>query len=197
ERVGVTAVRANVFSSGGPVRTGMVRVGPAELARVQVIPHPSVNPRMSAALGGRPVTAPVRTARFTSMAARERLAHVGPAPGPRDVRPNQRLAAPNAATSRGYSRTTSTGYPSTARPRLITRTQPAQRSVPFSTKLRAMESHPGRPLEPQQVNNLRAGKPAGPMRDREYIPHASSANRQKKSAPPPKSKGESESKRRH
>jgi hypothetical protein len=193
ERVGVTAVRANVFRSGGLVRTGMVHVSPAELTRAQVIPHPSVNPGMSAALAGRAVAAPVRTARFTSAAATQRLAHAGLPQGPTTLRPNQRPAP----ASRTYSRPAANAYPSTARPRLITRTAPAPRSVPFSTKLQAMQSHPGRPLEPQQVNNLRAGKPAGPMRDREYIPHPSSGNHQQRSAPPPKSKGKSESKKRN
>jgi FecR protein len=198
ERVGVTAVRGNVFRSGGFVRTGMVRVTPTELARARVIPHPSINPRMSAALGGRPVAAPVRTERFTSAAARERLARVGPVQGTRNVSPSPRPASPSVQASRSYPRPPVTGYPSTTRPRLITRTQPAPHSVPFSTNLRAMQSHPGRPLEPQQVNNLRAGRHAGPMRDQEYIPHATSANRQQtRKAPPPKSKGKSEGKSRH
>jgi hypothetical protein len=197
ERVGVTAVHANVFSSGGLVRTGMVRVSPTELARARVVPHPSINPRMSAALAGRAVPAPVRTARFTSAAARERLARGGQVQGPRSVRPNPRPGPPTGPARRSFSRPTVTGYPSTARPRLITRTQPAPRSVPFSSKLRAMQSHPGRPLEPQQINNLRAGKPAGAMRDREYIPHATSGSRKQKSAPPPNAKRESETKKRH
>jgi FecR protein len=212
ERVGTTAVRANVFSSGGLVRNAMVRVSPAQLARAQVIPHPSINPRQSAVLAGRPVAAPVPTARLTSAAARQRLASVRPLQPPVNARGNQRLVTRVPPPNRSYqaprtqaTRTFAPGpaarnYPSTTRPRLITRSAPPPRSVPFSTKLKAMQSHPGRPLEPQQVNNLRAGRPAGSMRDREYIPHPSSSNRQTQKAPskksaPSKSEGKSENKR--
>jgi hypothetical protein len=34
-----------------------------------------------------------------------------------------------------------------------------------------MLEHPGRPLEPYQLGNLRAGRPAGPMLDREFPEH--------------------------
>jgi len=59
-----------------------------------------------------------------------------------------------------------------APPRLITRSPLPARNVPFSAQQQAMQAHPGRPLEPQQQENLRAGKPAGPVRDREFPPHA-------------------------
>jgi hypothetical protein len=35
-----------------------------------------------------------------------------------------------------------------------------------------MDQHPGRPLEPQQRANISAGRPAGPMTDREVPAHA-------------------------
>jgi hypothetical protein len=212
ERVGMTAVRANVFNSGAPVRNSMVRVNATQLARARVIPHPSVNPVRAATLAGRPVTAPVRTARLTATAARQRLASVRPVQSPGNAHANQRLVTrtpppANARAQRLITRTppptrtyqaprtqtprtvaagrapAARSAPPTTRPRLITRSTPPPRSVPFSTKLKAMQAHPGRPLEPQQVNNLRAGRPAGPMRDREYIPHATSSNRGAQRAP--------------
>lgn len=213
EHIGVTAVRANVFSSGAPVRSGLVRVSPAQLARAQVIPHPSVNPRQSAVLPGRAVAAPVRTARVNAAIARQRLASVRPLSTPGNARPTQKLVTRTPVPSRTYQaprsqamrtpapiqRQAARSYPPTNRPRLITRSTPPPPSVPFSTKLKAMQSHPGRPLEPQQVNNLRAGRPAGPMRDREYIPHPSSSVRQPEKArsqsAPSRSKGRSEGKR--
>jgi hypothetical protein len=99
------------------------------------------------------------------------------------------------ATARGNA-PAARGYPSTSRPQLITRKAPPPASVPFRTKLQAMQSHPGRALEPQQVSNLRAGKPAGPMRDKEYIPHATHSQpaRQQRSAP---SKPKSEPRTKH
>src|SRR5271157_1850929 len=56
------------------------------------------------------------------------------------------------------------------------RPPPPQEKLPYAQKALAMEQHPGRPLEPQQRDNLHAGKPAGPMMDKEFPPH---------SAPPP------------
>ena len=38
-----------------------------------------------------------------------------------------------------------------------------------------MQPDAGRPLEPQQRQNLRSGKPAGPRRDPEYPPHPAPA----------------------
>ncbi len=60
--------------------------------------------------------------------------------------------------------------PSRPAPPLITR-RPPPAEVPLSQREKAMESHPGRPLEPQQLKNLESGKPAGAMRDREFPPH--------------------------
>jgi uncharacterized protein DUF6600 len=70
--------------------------------------------------------------------------------------------------------------PATPRP-LITRTPPPPSRLPYEAKQPAMEQHPGRPLEPQQRDNIRAGRPAGPMRDQEVPAHAQPAPR---SAPP-------------
>jgi hypothetical protein len=49
-----------------------------------------------------------------------------------------------------------------------------------------MSSHPGRPLEPQQVDNLRKGKPAGAMQDKEVISHAEKTQKPAKAKPAPK-----------
>jgi len=64
--------------------------------------------------------------------------------------------------------------PSTERPtsRLITRRTPPESRVPFDRQQSAMSSHPGRPLEPEQMQNLRQGRDAGPMRDQENPSHA-------------------------
>jgi uncharacterized protein DUF6600 len=75
--------------------------------------------------------------------------------------------------------------PPSAPPRVITRTPPPPRDVPFSAHQPALTQHPGRPLEPQQEQSVRAGRPAGPMRDREFPPHVSPPPR---AAPPPPSR---------
>ncbi|HLY60411.1 MAG TPA: DUF6600 domain-containing protein [Terriglobia bacterium] len=58
-----------------------------------------------------------------------------------------------------------------SQPRWITRTPTPPPKPPFANVQPALQQHPGRPLEPQQMDNIRRGNPAGPMRDREYAPH--------------------------
>lgn len=88
-----------------------------------------------------------------------------------------------SGNSRTFSRPGPTGErtqpaaPPPTAPQVVTKTPPPPPAVPFSQRQPAMQEHPGRPLEPQQIENLRQGKPAGPQRDREVLPHA---------APPPK-----------
>lgn len=155
--VAVTAVSAEVFRGGQPVARGLVHVAPEQLAHAQVIPHPEVSPTAHAVFGARAVAAPpVRAARF---GAPEVASHEAPA-APR----------PSAAVTREAARTG--GPPSTPFPHMFTRNTPAPRNAPFAARQDAYSSHPGRPLEPQQMNNLRAGKPAGPMQDKEAIPHS-------------------------
>lgn len=61
--------------------------------------------------------------------------------------------------------------PQVDRPQLVTRTTPPPSQPPFAQRQPAIAEHPGRPLEPQQVDNIRQGRPAGPMRDPEVAPH--------------------------
>jgi len=97
-----------------------------------------------------------------------------------------RTPVPSAQTQSRFSRTPPpTARPSTlpparpmfthktspSQPALVTRTPPPQRHVPFVQQQPALQQHPGRPLEPQQIQNIRAGKPAGPVHDREFPPH--------------------------
>ena len=76
--------------------------------------------------------------------------------------------------------------PASTPPHLITKSAPPPRNVPFENRQPAMTAHPGRPLEPQQAENLRAGRPAGPAHDKEFPPHAEApATQHAKSSPPP------------
>jgi len=73
-------------------------------------------------------------------------------------------------------------------PALVSKYPPPQEKLPYEQKAPAMEQHPGRPLEPQQTQNLHAGKPAGPMVDREVPQHSAPAMHAQPphAAPPPK-----------
>lgn len=55
---------------------------------------------------------------------------------------------------------------------LVYRNETPGPRLTFQQQQPAMNQHPGRPLEPQQIDNLHQGRPAGPQRDQELIPHA-------------------------
>ncbi len=100
---------------------------------------------------------------FTRPAPPATPAPAGPPSRPAPV--ITRTPPPNAPRAVGPA-----SAPPRTSPPLVTR-RPAPTAVPLPEREKAMEGHPGRPLEPQQLRNLQAGKPAGPMRDREFPPH--------------------------
>jgi hypothetical protein len=68
---------------------------------------------------------------------------------------------------------------------LVNKTPPAPVQPPFDQQRRAIQSvDPGRPLGPQQVDNLRNGRPAGPAQQPEP-PHPLPAPRPNSAPPPP------------
>jgi hypothetical protein len=78
------------------------------------------------------------------------------------------------------------GPPQERRP-LVTKTAPPPQNPSFSQRQGPLQDHPGRPLEPQQVENIRRGQPAGQMHDREVPAHREQApqpSNQKGPAPP-------------
>jgi hypothetical protein len=80
------------------------------------------------------------------------------------------------------------GGPPLDRKPLVTRTPPPPQNPSYAQRQNASQDHPGRPLEPQQVNNIRNGQPAGQMHDREVPAHHDQPPPQKSnSGPPPKS----------
>ena len=79
------------------------------------------------------------------------------------------------------------GPPMERRP-LVTRTPPPPQNPSYAQRQNAAQDHPGRPLEPQQVENIRRGQPAGQMHDREVPAHNEPPARSKSnSGPPPRS----------
>lgn len=161
ERAAMTVVPAETFRNGQAVERQMIRVNPNQMARAQVVPHPETSPTARALGGGQPVPNPVRTPVRTTIAGGERR---WPQASPRTSQPFGRPA--NAPAPRGVA-----SGPAQAPPRFITRSPLPTQNPSFNARQQAMQGHPGRPLEPQQVENLRAGRPAGPMRDKENPPH--------------------------
>jgi hypothetical protein len=79
------------------------------------------------------------------------------------------------------------------RPELYNRAVPPPTRPSFDEQRQAIESSdPGRPLSPQQMENLRQNRPAGQPETREAAPHPAPAPRsqpQERSSPPPKAEG--------
>jgi hypothetical protein len=193
--VAPTVVPANVLSSGQPVVHNVVRVPPQQLARAPIAPHPPVNPTLRAAIPGRPVRPPpVKSQPLASALGRPQVASPSPHPGGREPAGLVgRPAAPEAGGVRPIHAVpgerpappaTHAGVPRTMEPPpLPARRPPPPTPIPFVQRRQAMVDHPGRPLEPAQTQNLRVGRPVGPMRDVEFPPHPAPIVR---AAPPPR-----------
>ncbi|MGA3167526.1 MAG: DUF6600 domain-containing protein [Terriglobia bacterium] len=170
-----TAVSSEVFRGGLLVGARAVQLTPEQISRAQVVPHPEVTPAAHAVFGGRAMVAPpVRAEKFGATAT-----------GPRGLPTITRTAPPTGGTKPVPTGMGHFGPPATPN-RVIAKNPPPERNVPFLSREPAMSAHPGRPLEPQQIENLRKGKPAGPMQDKEAISHAAKAPREPaktKSAP--------------
>ena len=173
--VATTAVPQKAFSSGQPVAKQVVRVNPQQIAKAQVTPHPAANPTKQAALPGKPVSPPPVRPQPRFAAAKEtapnRTATASSARPPAASPGNAGRTPPPAGRTQVAPSPARSEPPRSEPPRLITRTPPPAPSVPFETRRRSMVDHPGRPLEPPQVRDLRAGRPVSPMRDREFPPH--------------------------
>jgi hypothetical protein len=142
--VAMTVAPTTSFAAGRPIGRDFVKLAPERAATARVAPHPGVVPARGAAIGGAPAPRP--------RAAVEGRAAT-PAPNPPPVPP--RVRPP--------TRTSVTQVP---RP-LVSRSPTPPVTPPFEARQKAIAEHPGRPLEPQQMQNLRAGRPAGPPRDPE------------------------------
>lgn len=195
QRVATTAVPSQAFRSGQSVAPVAVRINPQEAGRARLIPHPGVAPTAGAVMMHPVKTPPVRAERFTQAAREARVAQPPvrlnqhgsttpyrpatpppnrPAPptGQRAYTPPLRNTPPSQAAGRQPAYQGNPPASSGQAPaRLITRTPPPPTKPSFEARKPALDAHPGRPLEPQQVQNLRRGRSAGPMRDREYPPH--------------------------
>jgi hypothetical protein len=147
-----------------------VHVPAEQLIKAQVIPHPAANPTPRAATSGRPVSPPpVRNNVRNNGLAASRTASATDRVSAANRRPSSTARAPQPSS------------------RIIIRSTPPPAPVPFAQRRAAMAEHPGRPLEPGQVQNLRSGRPVGPMFDREFPPHPGPVIRER-AAPPRLSK---------
>jgi hypothetical protein len=197
-----TAVPTTIFQSGQVVGRRAIPVDRQASLGTVIMPHPIAMPSPRAAAGGVPaeggpkmrrpdwVAAPApRPAPPVTRGQPLVVPRSVPAPQPeqplRGNRPGMEprsVPAPQPVppVSRYQPPAVPENVPAPA-PVLITRRAPPPQDPPFPQRQRAMQPDAGRPLEPQQMQNLRSGQPAGPRRDPEYPPHPAPAAR---AAPP-------------
>ena len=200
-----TVVTGASFRGGQPVTGHLIRTAPTRINTAPITPHPSLTPTRTAARGGQPARTPPQIEKpmitvGTPRRGPERLNEPTPVVGGQPIDRGQGRG--NAESPQPIVRRNPSAPPSeplrrgppprvsapanerpAAPPAIVARRPPPPDPLPLPTREQAMPQHPGRPLEPQQVDNLRAGRPAGPTRDQEVPPHPAPAPRPQAPAP--------------
>jgi hypothetical protein len=185
--VAVTAVPQRDFASAKPVRSSLIRIDPKQLQHAQIIPHPSIAPTINSIVPHpvHNVHAPAARPTFVSHNMRTipqgpgERGQVHPTPPESPHQPSGPPAAvgahPQPNEPRGVGAVplpNGMHNPPAMAPRpLITRNEAPPPSPTFWHQQSALSAHPGRPLEPQQMEKLSQGRPAGPLMDHEFPPH--------------------------
>jgi hypothetical protein len=172
------AVSQTSFAAGKPVAQSTVHVGAGALAGAPVLPHPLVTPQRTMVLGAAAGAVPARSAR---PALASRTGEEGVQPGARAAEAGN-PARPQIAPGTP-ARTEAPAAPATAARPLFHQATPPPSRPSFDEQQKAIErTDPGRPLGPQQMENLRQNRPAGPPQQME-APHPAPAVRP---SPPPR-----------
>ena len=206
QTAGIIAVSGDGFRNGRPVGKERVTVRPEDVERASIIPHPTVVPVERSAIGGRPVAKPPVAPR-PIMRPTMRPPTAPPTTGTRGAPPG-RGAPPSRVEPPTRGAPPARGVPPTrgnppGRGRgddvqqtgkiIITRVPPPLEKPPFRDQEKALQTRPGRPLEPQQMQNVRDGKAAGPAKDPvtppQKIAPAKEPPRGGKSEPPGRGRG--------
>jgi hypothetical protein len=172
------AVTQASFAAGRPVAGPGSRVGAEAVANAPVVPHPLVTPQRTMVVRTAARAVPARAARPTlaSRTGEEPASQFGSAAG-------EHAGAPTspAAVARPQAPAAVQGTTPQSRP-LFHQAVPPPPRPSFDEQQKAIETNdPGRPLGPQQMENLRQNRPAGPAQQPE-APHAAPAPRP---SPPP------------
>jgi hypothetical protein len=162
----LTAVSSAAFSAGDPVARHAITLRADLLPPLRMAQHPSVNPRRELLAGGAPAPRPRFAQRPQTLVTRA-------APrGDDHERKIQNVRLPEMPRGNVMS------PPAGARERpapVIARNAPPPPRPNAAERQSAMQAHPGRPLEPGQIENLRAGRPAGAPHDHEVPVHRAAA----------------------
>jgi hypothetical protein len=196
--VATTAVTQRDFAAGRPVTSSQqIRLDAnarQQLNQAPILPHPLVTPAAAIAAPQAPARAlPPSIARPQLQTRAAVAASARPTQTPAPVtRPYSAPSTPAPALPVQRNRAPAESQPAPqTQPRqmeqprtLINRTEPQPVQPPFQQQREEIERNdPGRPLGPQQVENMRNGRQAGASPQAEPVQHPAPAARP---APPPK-----------
>ena len=159
-------------------------IAPAKVAPAQMAPAPTARPVPAAEVpANRPASA-IAPAR-PPVVSQPAIEHPAQVAEPQPIRGNvPQQAPPRTQPVASQFERPAPRPPDQPRP-LINKTPPTPVQPPFAEQRRAIQSvDPGRPLGPQQVENLRNGRPAGAAQQPE-APHAIPAPHLNAAPPPP------------
>ncbi|HEV8408971.1 MAG TPA: DUF6600 domain-containing protein, partial [Gemmatimonadaceae bacterium] len=185
---GMTAVPTDVFRAGRPVSKAVVQVAPENRGRGSIISHPSAAPTPTAALGGRPATAPPRAAPRPPMITTESPRRGAPDRGPPDrggppqrgqpaqaqpprgqpapVQPQPQPAAqpPRTEPQRGNPQANEPprGRPAPVPPVAVPTPAPSPAAPPIAPEPRRAEANPNQPRQGRAIITRTAPPPAAP-----------------------------------
>jgi hypothetical protein len=177
--VATTAVTQRDFAAGHSVmasQPGRLDASAREqLNQAPILPHPLVTPTASMAAPKAPARAVPPTLARPVLAGREGEFRTGGPVSPTAARPAVAGSTSSPPVERDHQPVYSPAPSNMARPMplqpateqpgrpLVNQTPPQPVQPPFVRQREAIERNdPGRPLGPQQVENLRTGRPAGP-----------------------------------
>jgi hypothetical protein len=189
----LTVVKASVFNTGSPVGPSVMHTVPQQALHGEIIVHPATVPAPIAEFGGRGPTKPPVASRPPMTVAKPRAAPSGQPTPPTRVGPPPRVtpappipnapprvtpappvpnAPPRVTPAPPTPKATPPARGATTRPQvtvpqrpLIVRSPPVAQNPPFPAREKGMEQYPGRPLEPHQIQDIRAGRPVSAPRD--------------------------------
>jgi len=185
--IATVAVPQASFAAGKRVAGAEVHLTPEELAGAPVLPHPLVTPQRSMVVSAPARAVPVRASR-PMLESREDTAVKPVIKTPSPARSVERMENAPAPVERAAPevRPAEEPVPAAAPRVLFNRAVPPAPRPSFDSQQKAIEStDPGRPLSPQQLENLRQNQPAGKPQEAEKPHPAPRAAPAPRSAPPP------------
>jgi hypothetical protein len=178
------AVTQASFAAGRPIGRPDSRVSAVVVANAPVVPHPLVTPQRTMVVGAAARAVPARAVRpaLASRTGEEPAGETKMSPGQRPGVIGNQTAVTPAAVVRPETPSAGAQVAAPQSRALFHQAVPPQPRPSFDEQRKAIETNdPGRPLGPQQLENLRQNRPAGPPQ-RPEAPHPPPAPRP---SPPP------------